>query len=247
MDEAEQEGGIDEQEGTLIRSAIEFSEIEAMDILTPRIDITGVSVKASREEIAKVFSSTGYSRLPIYEDSIDHIVGIIYQKDFYKYVYHAGKDISAIIRPALFIAKSKKIGTLLKELQHKKSHIAVVLDEFGGTIGIVTMEDILEELVGEIWDEHDEVIQEIEKISDEEYIVLGNTNIDKLFGLLHKEEELEVLTVSGWTMDMLGHIPEEGDCFEYQNLSVTVLQMDGKRVEKVRVIVEKSDENKKEE
>lgn len=247
VDEAEQEGGIDEQEGTLIRSAIEFSEIEAMDILTPRIDITGVSVKASREEIAKVFSSTGYSRLPIYEDSIDHIVGIIYQKDFYKYVYHAGKDISAIIRPALFIAKSKKIGTLLKELQHKKSHIAVVLDEFGGTIGIVTMEDILEELVGEIWDEHDEVIQEIEKISDEEYIVLGNTNIDKLFGLLHKEEELEVLTVSGWTMDMLGHIPEEGDCFEYQNLSVTVLQMDGKRVEKVRVIVEKSDENKKEE
>lgn len=237
VDEAEQEGGINEQEGTLIRSAIEFSELEAMDILTPRIDIVGVPVTSTKDKIAQTFANTGYSRLPVYEESVDHIIGIIYQKDFYNYIYHAEKDISAIIRPALFIAKGKKIGTLLKELQQKKSHIAVVLDEFGGTIGIVTMEDILEELVGEIWDEHDEVVQEIEQVSDTEYIVLGNTNIDKLFDRLDRKEELEVLTVSGWTMDMLGRIPEEGDHFEDGNLYVTVLQMDGKRVEKVQVIV----------
>ena len=237
VEEAQQEGGIDEQESTLIRSAIEFSELEANDILTPRIDITGVSVDASKEEIAAVFAETAYSRLPLYKESIDHIVGIIYQKDFHNYVYHTDEDISSIIRPALFITKSKKIDELLKELQQKKSHIAVVLDEYGGTVGLVTLEDILEELVGEIWDEHDEVTNEIEKVSDSEYLVLGSTNIETLLELLGKEQDLDVLTVSGWVMEMLGRIPSEGDSFEFQNLTVSVLEMDDKRVEKVKIIV----------
>ena len=237
MEEAEQEGGIDAEESTLIRSAIEFSELEAMDVLTPRIDVTGVPTEATKEDIAAVFARTGYSRLPVYEESMDNIIGIIYQKDFHNYVYRTDKDIAVILRPPLFIAKTKKIGELLKELQQRKSHIAVVLDEFGGTIGIVTMEDILEEIVGEIWDEHDEVVYEIEKISDTEYMVLGSANAEKLLELLHMDEELEVLTVSGWVMDHLGRIPVQGDCFDYKNLHVTVLHMAGKRVEKVQILI----------
>lgn len=238
VEEAEQEGGIDEQEGTLIRSAIEFTEQEAIDILTPRIDITAVSMGTSKDEIAEIFADTGYSRLPLYEENIDHIVGIIYQKDFHNYVYRTDKEISSIVRPALYIAKNKKIGELLKELQKEKLHIAVVLDEYGGTIGIVTLEDILEELVGEIWDEHDEVTQEIEKVSETEYLVLGSTNIDKLFELLEIEEELEVFTVSGWVMNMLGRVPAAGDNFEYQKFQVSVLEMDDKRVGKIRIVVQ---------
>ena len=246
--EAEQEGGIDEQESILIRSAIGFSEQEAKDILTPRIDIAGVSTEDTKEEIAQVFVETGYSRLPVYEENIDHIVGILYQKDFYNYIYHTETEVSSIIKPAVFIPESKNVGELLKELQQKKSHIAVVLDEYGGTTGIVTMEDILEELVGEIWDEHDEVTREIEMVSEEEYIVLGSTNLEDLFETFDKEkdEELEVLTVSGWVMDVLGKIPEKGDTFQYENLKVKVLEMDSKRVEKIQILIEKEKEDKKE-
>ncbi len=235
VEEAEHDGGIDEQESSLIRSALEFSDLEAVDILTPRIDISAVPANASKQQIAEVFAETGYSRLPIYEDSIDHVVGIIYQKDFHNFVYNTDKEVSSIVRPALFIAKNKKINDLLKELQQKKSHIAVVVDEFGGTIGIVTLEDILEELVGEIWDEHDEVIQDIEEISENEFLVLGSANLEKLFERLDRDEELEVVTVSGWVMDTLERIPEVGDTFTYDNLEVSVLEMDGKRVEKIQL------------
>lgn len=237
VEEAEQEGGIDEEESSLIRSAIEFSEQEAMDVLTPRIDITGVSTKATKEEIAEIFAETGYSRLPLYEDTIDHIVGIIYQKDFHNHVYRTSKSIDACVRPALFTTKTKKIDELLKELQQEKLHIAVVLDEYGGTVGIVTLEDIIEEIVGEIWDEHDEVTHEIVKISDEEYTILGTTNVDSVFEELDMSDELDVQTVSGWAMDVLGRVPESGDIFEYKNLKLTVTEMNGKRVEKVQLLV----------
>lgn len=236
IEEAELEGGIDEHESSLIRSAIEFSQQEAIDILTPRIDISGVSTEATKDEISTIFAETGYSRLPLYEDTIDHIVGIIYQKDFHK-IYHTDMEISNIVRPALFITKGKKIGKLMKELQQKKSHIAVVLDEYGGTIGIVTLEDILEELVGEIWDEHDEVTQDIQQISDTEYQVLGSTNLEELFELLDIDEELEVLTVSGWVMKVLGQIPSKDDRFTYHNLQIVVLEMGDKRVEKIQIII----------
>ena len=240
VEEAEQEGGIDEQEGSLIRSAIEFTEQEAIDILTPRIDITGVSTEATKDEIAEIFAKTAYSRLPLYEENIDHIVGIIYQKDFHNYIYHTDKDVASIVRPALYITKHKKIGELLKELQQQKSHIAVVLDEYGGTIGIVTLEDILEELVGEIWDEHDEVTHEIEKVSEIEYLVSGGANVENVFEVLELEEDFKVLTVCGWVMDMLGRIPKKDDYFEYKNLQVTVLEMDDKRVDQVRIVVDET-------
>ena len=251
VEEAEQEGRIDEQESSLIRSAIEFSEQEAIDILTPRIDIVGVSYDATKEEIAQVFEETNYSRLPVYKESIDHIIGILYQKDFYN-LDDEETSFEHIIRPAMFITESKKIGELLQELQQKKSHIAIVLDEYGGTTGIVTLEDILEELVGEIWDEHDEVINEIEKISDTEYIVHGSTNLEDLFEVLdmgmkinEEVEEMEVVTVSGWVMEeVLERIPTKGDVGTWQNLKVTVLEMDENRVEKIKlVILEKTEEN----
>ena len=237
VEEATQEGGIDEQEGTLIRSAIEFTELEAVDILTPRIDIEGVAMNSSKEEIAEIFTETGYSRLPVYEESMDHIVGIIYHKDFHNYVYHTEKKIEDIIRPVRFITKTKKIGDLLKELQQEKSHIAVVLDEFGGTVGIVTLEDILEELVGEIWDEHDEIVQAIVKTAEDEYEVLGSTNVAKLFEELDMDEEVEVITVSGWIMDMLGRVPKKDDQVTYKEMQLTVLEMNGKRVEKAKLLI----------
>ena len=245
VEEAEQEGRIDEQESSLIRSAIEFSEQEAIDILTPRIDIVGVPYDATKEEISAVFTDTNYSRLPVYKETMDHIVGIIYQKDFYNVVYDKGGNIESIIRPALYITESKKIGELLQELQHKKSHIAIVLDEYGGTTGIVTLEDILEELVGEIWDEHDEVINEIEKVSETEYIVHGSTNLEDLFEALdmgrkidEEVEEMEVVTVSGWVMEeVLERIPSKGDVGTWQNLEVTVLEMDENRVEKIKLVI----------
>lgn len=236
VEEAKQDGGIDEQENMLIRRALDFTEQEAADILTPRIDITAVPAEAGKEEIAAVFAETAYSRLPVFEESIDHITGIIYQKDFYNYVYRSGKEISEIIRPALFVPKYKKIGVLLKELQQKKIHIAVVLDEYGQTVGIITLEDILEELVGEIWDEYDEVSSEIEKKSESEYVVLGGANIDKVFEALHigaADGELQSGIVNGWIMNELGRIPEKDDSFEYKGYQVTVLEMDEKRVGRV--------------
>ncbi len=238
VEEAQHDGGIDEQESMLIKSAVEFTEQEAIDILTPRIDITAVSTKATKEEIAAVFAETAYSRLPLYEDSIDNIVGIIYQKDFHNYVYNTDKEISEIVRPAVFVPKSKKVGVLLKELQQKKLHIAVVIDEFGGTIGIITLEDILEELVGEIWDEHDEVSSEIERKSENEFVALGSAGISKVFEAMDidaDEEEAQYVIVNGWVMSQLGRIPVKGDSFEYKNYQVTVLGMDDKRVEKVQI------------
>ena len=243
VEEATQEGGIDEQESTLIRSAIEFTELEAVDILTPRIDIEGVELQSTKEEIAEVFTETGYSRLPVYEESMDHIVGIIYHKDFHNYVYHTDKQIADIIRPVRFITKTKKISDLLKELQQEKLHIAVVLDEFGGTVGIVTLEDILEELVGEIWDEHDEIVQAIVKKTENEYEVLGSTNVAKLFEELDMDEEVEVITVSGWIMDMLGRVPKKDDQVTYKEMQLTVLEMNGKRVEKAKLKLGNSEEN----
>lgn len=235
VDEAQEGGGINETEGTLIRSAIEFSELEAIDIYTPRVDIECIPIDATKEEIQKVFVETGYSRLPVYEGNIDHIIGIINHKDFYNYVYTSNKNIHEIIKPALYITKNKKIDVLLKELQVKKMHIAIVLDEFGGTVGLLTLEDILEELVGEIWDEHDTIIHEIEQISSNEYLVMGNANVEKFFEMIGKDEELDVLTVNGWVVETLGHIPVEKEVYEANQVKFEVLKMNGKRIEQVKI------------
>nr|MBP3597845.1 HlyC/CorC family transporter [Eubacterium sp.] len=235
VEEAEQGGGIDKEESVLIQNAIEFNELEALDILTPRVDVVAISKDTSKEEIAKLFTNTGYSRLPVYEENIDNIVGILYQKDFYNYMYPSDETLENYIRPVLFITKNRNVGDLLKELQSQKMHIAVILDEFGCTVGIITLEDILEELVGDIWDEHDTIEHEIEVISDNEYLVSGKANIENLLDELGNEEETDVMTVGGWVMKILHRIPTEGDTFTKDNLEVKVEKMNGRRIEKVYI------------
>ena len=248
VDVAEDEGGINEQESALLRNSIDFMDQEAQDILTPRVDIEGVEKGESREAIAERFAETGYSRLPVYEGDLDHIVGILYQKDFYnKFYQDEGKDVSSIIRPVIFVSEHRKLGNLLRELQQKKMQIAVVLDEFGGTRGIVTMEDILEELVGEIWDEHDEVVNEIEKIADDEYLVMGGTNLEKLMDELERTTDSDALTVSGWVLEAAGHLPVQGEELDRDGMRITVLEMEEKRVRliRLRLVPEQEEEREK--
>lgn len=239
IDAVEEGGEIDSDESELLRSAVEFNEQEAEDILTPRVDVVGVSEDTSKEEIAQIFTDTGYSRLPVYRDSLDNIIGILHQKDFYDGPQVTDKPLSDIMKLPVYVTPSMKIRYILKLLQKTKSHIAVVTDEYGGTLGIVTMEDILEELVGEIWDEHDEVIEEFTKVDDDTYKIKCSADLDEMLEMfeLPENSETDSNTVSGWVMEQLGHIPVEGDRFEYENLDVTVTSVDNQRVLEILVHV----------
>ena len=241
IEEAQEDGGIDEEESTLIKSAIEFGDLEVGDIFTPRIDITALPYNADKDTVARTFSESGYSRIPVYEGDIDNVVGILYYKDFYSLVKDKNVAIDEIIKPVIYVAKTQKVNDLMKELQEKQLHLAVVMDEYGSTAGIVTLEDILEEIVGDIWDEHDEIIEEIKEISDGEYEVSGMTNIEKLFDELDLpfDDELDAATANGWAMAVLERIPEEGDSFEHMGLKVNVLKMDGKRIETLHIVDER--------
>ena len=246
IEEAEEEGDIDEQESTLIKSAIEFNELEVGDIYTPRIDITAISKDVTNDEIATVFADSGYSRLPVYEDDLDNIIGILYYKDFYTKIQGTEHPISEVInnKPVIYVTKTMKINELLKELQEKQLHLAVVTDEYGSTAGIVTLEDILEEIVGEIWDEHDEKVEEVKQLSEKEYIVSGKANLEKIFDMFDISEEPDVLTVNGWAMKELGRIPQANDTFESLGLEVKVLKMNGRRVENLHITDTRESEEK---
>ncbi len=237
VDEVEEGGMIDPEESELLRSAIEFNDQEAVDILTPRVDVEGVPEDAKKEDVARLFTDTGFSRLPVYRDSIDNIIGVIHQKDFYDGPKITSKSIKEIMKPPVFVTPTMKISDILKKLQTEKAHIAVVTDDFGGTLGIVTMEDILEELVGEIWDEHDEVIEEFTKLEDGSYRVVCSAPLDELFEYFDLEGEDDSVTVSGWVLDQLGKIPDVGDSFDYENLHVTVTETDNQRVVAINVRV----------
>lgn len=229
VDEAEQEGAIDDADKQLINSVIEFNDLKAVDIFTPRVDVDAVSKDASLEFIKNVFLNTGYSRLPVYEETIDSIIGVIHLRDFFELSSKKNKALADILSPVVYITPGILISELLKLLQSSKNHMAVVTDEYGGTLGIVTMEDILEELVGEIWDEHDEIVEEFTLLEDGSYKIVCNTDVDKLFEMFDIESETESSTVSGWIMEQLGKIPEEGDSFNYDNLTVTVHKTDRNR------------------
>lgn len=246
IEEAEEEGDIDKEESDLIKSAIEFGDLEVGDIYTPRIDITALSSHATKDEVAKTFSESGYSRLPVYDGDIDNVVGILYYKDFYTVAYKTNVPLHEIIKPVIYVAKAQPVNELMKELQEKQLHMAVVTDEFGSTAGIVTLEDILEEIVGEIWDEHDEIIEEIKEIGDKEYTVSGKANTEKLFSILDidlEDGEIEAVTIGGWAMEVLGKIPEVGDSFEEYGIFVEVTEMDGRRVETLQVLDRRNEEN----
>lgn len=236
VQEAEEEGELDEEEGQLIRNAISFNDLVVSDILTPRVDIVAVSKDETKEEIAEKFFDSGFSRFPVYDGTIDSIVGIINEKDFNNYVIYRDRTVESIIKPIQFVPHSMELFKLLKLLQKNKSHMAVVTDDYSGTMGIVTLEDILEELVGEIWDEHDKVTSDFEKISENECLVIGGLNLDKLFDYFDMENDFpEISTVSGFIIELLERIPNEGESAEYKDLKLTVLKKDFRRIVKVKV------------
>jgi CBS domain containing-hemolysin-like protein len=241
VEEVRQDGGINEREEDMIKQAIEFDDLTANDILTPRVDLEAVSKEDSIEEIERKFFSTRFSRLPVYEDSIDNIIGVILQKDFHYKVMKMNHPLEDIIKPIVLTTKSTKIAKLLKTLQEKKSHIAVIIDEFGGTVGIVTIEDIVEELVGEIWDEHDDVVEKFVKIDDSTYKFIGNTELDELFELFGINTETASSTVGNWVIENIGGIPKEGDKFHFNHIDVTVSKTLRHRVLEVIVSVQKTE------
>ena len=245
VEEAENEGGLDVHESELIKNAIEFNDIEVIDIHTNRVDVVAVDMESSNEEIAVVFRENGYSRLPVYKDSIDNIIGILNQKDFNNAV-NDGLTVEQVMGEPVFVVPSMKISQLLTLLQKEKSHMAVIIDEYGGTVGIVTLEDILEELVGEIWDEHDEVIESIEQIGENTYKVLCSSDLDNMLDKFEIKEELDFSTVGGWVIDTFERIPEVGESFDYENLHVTVSKRDSRHVLEVTVEVTEPQEEAEE-
>jgi len=237
VDEVEQEGSIDEDESSLLRNVIEFTDLKAEEILTNRAKLEGFPADASKEEIAKLFSETKYSRLLVYEEDLDHIVGVLHQKDFYTDNGITDKPLEELITPPLFIPQSTKISDLLKLLQNNQSHIAVVVDEYGETLGIVTMEDILEELVGEIWDEHDEVVESFTEICENAYRVSCDVSLDEFKEFFDVEIESGSSTLNGWITEQIAKLAEPGDAFSCGKLSVTVVAVESHRAKTANVVI----------
>ena len=237
VDQAETEGSLDQHESDLIRNAIEFNDMEVSEILTPRVDLEALADTATMEEAAAMYADSGFSRLPIYHDSIDNIIGVLHEKDFYAAYCRGVKRLSELKGSVLYTTETARISDLLRQLQQNKVHMAVVVDEYGGTQGIVTMEDIMEELVGEIWDEHDEVIEEFRKQSDGSYLVACSADLDDLYDLfdMKPSEEYDASTVSGWVMEEIGRVPDVGDRFQADGLDVCVTRVEHRRVMEIRV------------
>ena len=238
-EEAENEGGINPQQLEIIKSAIELNEQEVIEAFTPRVDMIAAKDSCSKEELLNLFIESGFSRIPVYHDNIDNVIGIINEKDLINIVVNnKNEEISSIIKPLNVIQPHMKLSQLLKVLQNNKSHMALIADEYGGTMGIITLEDILEELVGEIWDEHDKVVNDIEKIAEDEYIVRGNANIEKVLEEFDLEEEFEVNSVNGWVMQQFGKIPKVGESFEYKNLKIVIQKATKRCVLEIRITVD---------
>ena len=221
VDQAESEGGLDQHESRLIRAAIEFHDLEVEEILTPRVDIVAVEDTDSMEEIAKIFAENGYSRLPVYHEDIDNIIGVIHEKDFHAARYRGLTSVKEMLGPMLYTTGNTKISELLRILQREKAHMVIVV----------------EELVGEIWDEHDEVIEEFKKQEDGSYLISCSADLTDLFDLFKIKGECDSNTISGWVMEQIGRVPEEGDRFVSDGLDVTVTKVDHRRVLEIRVEV----------
>ncbi len=245
VDEAEEDGTLETEEGNLIRSAIEFNDVCAGDILTPRVDICAISKDESVPNIAKIFIENAYSRLPVYDEDLDDIIGILHEKDFFIAYHNNNKTITKHLKKPVHVSEHIKIADLLQVLKSKKCHMAVVVDEFGGTMGIVTMEDIIEELIGDVFDEHDEISEDYKLLDDGSYIVKCSTELDNFierFGLELGDEEDLPQTLNGFIMKELGSFPHVGDTFEYSHLQFEIKKIGTKRVEEVRVLTLTDDE-----
>ena len=234
VEEVQQDGSIDTDEGDLLRNVIEFTDLTAEDILTPRVNLEGIEKDMPPEEIAAQFAQSPYSRLLVYDDDLDHIIGVLHQKAFYKYLHEPQGKLEDVLTPPLLIHKGEQIHDLLKVLQNHKSHMAIVVDDYGGTLGIVTMEDILEEIVGDIWDEHDEVVEDFQLLSEEEdvqiYRVDCSANFEDFCEFFELEAESDCVSVGGWIMEQLGRVPDPGDSFVFGCLTVAVTEIEERRI-----------------
>ena len=243
VEEAEAGGAIGEEQSELIANAIEFNDVEAIDILTPRVDIVAVERGTPVAEIKKVFKESGLSRLPVYEDDLDNIIGVINQKDLYNNNVKNIKETEAIIKPVAYVAETLKAAVLLKKMQAKRTHIAIVVDEYGGTTGLVTLEDIIEEIVGDIYDEHDTVqSKDVRPSGKDTYLVAGGANLEDFFDMFDEEIECDATTVNGWVMIELDRLPKVGDSFDYESkhkvFHARVTKADSRRALMTRIRVE---------
>ena len=230
VDEAEESGALKEDESELVRSAVE-------DILVPRVDVIALEEETTMEEARELFEKTGYSRLPVYKGTIDNVIGLIHERDFYRNYVRGEKRITSFMQEVVFTSEYTRISTLLKQLQKKKIHLAVVSDEYGGLVGIVTLEDILEQLVGEIWDEHDEEEVLFGKVGDDEYWVDGKCDLEECFALYDLEDEAEKFesnTVGGWVTEVYGEIPPVGEVLSCKHLQIRVVKVSQQKVLRVR-------------
>ena len=240
IETAEDEEVLDEDQSELLRSAIDFSEISALDVMTARVDVEAIDIEDSPEDIFAQIEKASYSRLPVYEGSVDNIIGVLYLNRFLKAIAEGGEaDIRSQLMPPCYVYKTMKLPAVLSQLRKARQHLAVVTDEYGGTLGVLSMEDVLEQIVGEIWDDNDEVEPEVVERRDGEYELDGAMmlfEMEELLGLPEDSIEAESSTVGGWTIECFGGFPQVGDSFERDGLKVTVLEMsDGRRVEKVLV------------
>ena len=248
VEEAEAGGAIGEEQSELIANAIEFNDIDAIDILTPRVDIVAVEKGTPVAEIKKVFKESGLSRLPVYEDDLDNIIGVINQKDLYNNNVKTIKDAEKIIKPVAYVAETLKAAVLLKKMQAKRTHIAIVVDEYGGTTGLVTLEDIIEEIVGDIYDEHDTVtMKDVRPAGDDVYMVAGGANLEDFFEMFDEEIDAEATTINGWVMIKLDRLPKVGDEFDYESkhklFHVKVTKADARRALMTRITVKDKPED----
>lgn len=249
IDEIEEEGTLEKRESELIKSAIQFDDIKVSEIYTPRVDLVAIDVRTDNEEMKRIFIESEFSRIPVYDTNIDRIIGAIYSKDFYaRYVDNRDFKLTDIIRPVKFVPENTSIATLLSELQRTKIHLAVVLDNFGGTMGIVSMEDILEELVGEIWDESDDVKIAVVAEPDGSYTVLGDADMeesmDKMGLEFRPEEDFESGSVSGYIHHRLEKIPRVGDSVELDCATITVKSMKSRRIKDATFTIKEKSEPK---
>lgn len=243
VEEAQIGGSIGKEQQELITNAIEFDDLEAIDVITPRVDIVAVELGTSVKEIGRTFKESGLSRLPVYEDDLDNIIGIINQKDFHNYVVGENRELEQYIKPVAYVAESIKAAVLLKKMQTKKTHIAIIVDEYGGTTGLVTMEDIIEELVGKIYDEHDAIeMREVTRLYDGSYSVAGGANVEKFFEMVGEDIDINATTINGWVMIELDRLAKVGDTFTYRSrhkiFHVRVTRADERRALMVQIRIE---------
>ena len=243
VEEANTGGSLSKEQSELITNAIEFESVEAIDVITPRVDIVAIELGTSKKEIGRIFKSTGLSRLPVYEDDLDNIIGVLNQKDFHNYIIAEHKAVQDYIKPVVYVAETIKAAVLLKKMQANKTHIAIIVDEYCGTTGLVTMEDIIEELVGKIYDEHDAVeMREVTELYDGSYTVAGGTNVEKFFEMFDEDIAIDATTVNGWVMIELDRLPKVGDSFTYESrhkrFHVRVTSADGRRALMTHIRVE---------